>query len=193
MRQLRDRLNWAWQRVRENLRGAQQAQKDRYDWGIRPRSFQVGDQVLVHGKAFLGQAGDSWKGPFPIIQVVSPVTYRVQCGTRARAQKTLHVNLLKGWQEHRTMSCALSEDPTDLEDGEMPWTLTPQGADLPKLDPGLSADQKAGILEVLRRLLQNPRRDRRPGTRDPYRTGAGGQGHLEAHPPQAVGHRGPGN
>ena len=67
-----------------------------YNRRARARKFAVGDEVLLllptdHNKLIM-----HWKGPFTVVETVTPMDYKIDLGT---CKKTFHVNLLK--QYHR--------------------------------------------------------------------------------------------
>ena len=63
--------------VRENLKKAQNKQKQWYDRNVRERTFKEGDQVLVLLPASSNRLLAQWNGPYPVTKVISPVNYKV--------------------------------------------------------------------------------------------------------------------
>ena len=90
--ELREKLEDTMQMAKDALQTAQTRYKHYYDKKTRPRSLQVGDQVLVlrptDGNKLLMQ----WKGPFKVEGILSKNDYRVNVDGKI---KTYHINLLK--------------------------------------------------------------------------------------------------
>lgn len=57
--------------------------------------------------------GYPWLGLFPIVKVVGPVSYEVQCHTGQRGKKHMHVNDLKLWVNRREESGQTAEGGRD--------------------------------------------------------------------------------
>ena len=80
---------------REKL--AKAKMKIAYDKSAREKSFEIGDLVLIRKPGIQGKFGDSWGGPFEVLQKISTLNYRVQAPGVASKSKVLHVNLMKKW------------------------------------------------------------------------------------------------
>lgn len=68
-----------------------------YDRNARNGSFEVGDKVLVLLPSSTKTLLAHWKGPFPVVEKVSPVDYKVRHDNGVT--KVYHVNMLKRWFE----------------------------------------------------------------------------------------------
>lgn len=70
---LRKMSSWA----QENLASAQQEQKISYDRKVKPRKFQVGDEVLLLLPTSESKLLAKWRGPYSILRRVGPVDYEI--------------------------------------------------------------------------------------------------------------------
>lgn len=83
--------------VSEKEQDSKANQKRYYDRNARNRSFEVGDKVLVLLPTSTKTLLAHWKGPFPVVEKVSPVDYKVRHDNGVT--KVYHVNMLKRWFE----------------------------------------------------------------------------------------------
>ena len=81
--------------VTEKEKVAKAKMKQVFDKSAKEKSFNVGDLVLIRKPGLKGKLGDSWDGPYQILEKISPLNYKIQ--TPGRRSKVLHVNLLKKW------------------------------------------------------------------------------------------------
>ena len=81
--------------VTEREKLAKAKMKEAFDRHAREKSFSVGDSVLIRKPGLQGKLGDSWDGPYQILERISPLNYKIE--TPGRRSKVLHVNLLKKW------------------------------------------------------------------------------------------------
>ena len=58
--------------------------KARWDSKAKPRTFEVGDSVLVRKPGMCTKLEETWEGPFKIIKVNSPLSYGVDFGYRVK-------------------------------------------------------------------------------------------------------------
>lgn len=100
---LRD-LKVAWEAARALLRQAQDRMAATANATRRPASFSVGDQVLLSTKHLTLGPGLSHKlapkfmGPFPVLEQVTPVTYKLALPSTMAIHDSFHVSLLKPWK-----------------------------------------------------------------------------------------------
>jgi hypothetical protein len=86
-------------------------------------TFQTGDQVWLDGcniKMFHPTAKLAPKrhGPFPIIRVLSPITYELRLPVQWKLHPMFHVDLLTPYRETEFHSTNYDKPPPDLIDGE---------------------------------------------------------------------------
>ena len=81
--------------VSEREKLAKAKMKVAFDKHAREKTFSVGEEVLVRKPALKSKMGDSWDGPYKILEKISPLNYKVE--TPGRRSKILHVNLMKRW------------------------------------------------------------------------------------------------
>jgi hypothetical protein len=113
--------------IREARGQAQAAMiKAQQGWERRKRTaptFQTGDQVWLDGrniKTFHPTAKLAPKrhGPFPIIRVLSPITYELRLPVQWKLHPVFHVDLLTPYRETEFHGANYDKPPPDLIDGE---------------------------------------------------------------------------
>ncbi|MEW8544650.1 MAG: reverse transcriptase domain-containing protein, partial [Candidatus Thiodiazotropha sp.] len=77
----------------ENI--SKKRQKVYYDRNACKRTLKPGQRVSILLPTTSNKLLAKWKGPFEIIEQVSPVDYSVQTGKRSK--KVFHINMLKEW------------------------------------------------------------------------------------------------
>ena len=99
--ELREKLEDTMKIAKEELEKSQGRYKHYYDRKTRPRSLQVGDQVLILLPSEQNKLLMQWKGPYTVKQVISKTDYSVNVNDKPR---TYHINLLKKYipREHQT-------------------------------------------------------------------------------------------
>ena len=135
--------------VQENLRLAKEAQAAYANKRRQDLSFKVGDQVKLdtaHLK-LKGQKSkklkDRFIGPFPVIEIINPVAYRLQLKpSMSRVHPVFHVSKLRAWHED-----------TEFPDRQQPDRPAPAAEDQPAdgyfdvdriLNVKLGRDKKTG-------------------------------------------------
>ena len=107
----------------KNLQKVQGQQKVYYDLRAKPRSFKVGDKVLLLLPTDSNKLLLQWRGPFEIVEVLNRVHYLVNVNGYIH---TYHANILRLYVERKTeashcllsakASMPLSEDDDDESD-----------------------------------------------------------------------------
>ena len=105
---LRDRLEQTCKLARDELGKSSARMRRYYNRGARARKFNVGDLVLLllptdHNKLLM-----QWKGPFPVIEKVGDMDYRVRIGSGV---KVFHANLLKRYVARNEVETSESTMP----------------------------------------------------------------------------------
>ncbi|CAN7978727.1 unnamed protein product, partial [Ixodes persulcatus] len=77
----------------------QHKQKEWYDAKSRKREFQSGDQVLVLLPSTEQKLYAEWRGPFTVVEKLSPVDYLIDVGSKRKKRERYHVNVLKRYVE----------------------------------------------------------------------------------------------
>ena len=63
---------------------------------------------------------NQWQGLFPIVKIISEVTYQVDLGTQLKLYRTFHVNCMKLWTPPESAAfLAYDNDEEDLENVEI--------------------------------------------------------------------------
>ena len=95
--QMRERLEKMAELVKENARKAPLRQKWTYDRKAKPRSLNIGDQVLVLLPKPQNRLKLEWVGPYTVTRKLTSVDYEDETPGRQSEKKIYHVNLLKKW------------------------------------------------------------------------------------------------
>ena len=84
-----------------------------YDRRAKPRSFKVGDKVLLLLPTDSNKLLLQWRGPFEIVEVLNRVDYRVNVNGYIH---TYHANILRLYVERKTEAshCLLSAEASML-------------------------------------------------------------------------------
>jgi hypothetical protein len=97
LRDLRDKLAMANEYADAHMHRSQQQWAARYNLRTRPKSFQVGDQVLIlMPDSTSSRLWSRWRAPATIVEVKSPFSYVVEWdGTRHQVpvSKLRHYNV----------------------------------------------------------------------------------------------------
>ena len=95
-------------------------QKFYHDQKAKERTFTVGDFVLVFRPGKTNKLHNQWQGPFPIVKIITEVTYQVDLGTRLKQYRTFHVNCMKLWTPPESAAfLAYDNNEEDLENVEV--------------------------------------------------------------------------
>ena len=107
--------------VRTHVGRAARRQKRSYDRALKPRSFNVGDSVMVLDVPNANKKlGVPWAGPYSVLERVNDLLYGVAMGTTGR--RFVHVDMLKP-----APPPASSSD----DDAPQPGTAHPPNRDMP--------------------------------------------------------------
>ncbi|KAJ8020240.1 hypothetical protein HOLleu_39778 [Holothuria leucospilota] len=90
--ELQNRLEETCKLAQENLKKAKQKQARYYNRKAKDRTFKVGDEVLLLIPNEENKLLMQWKGPFPIVEKLNSMNYKIDFGHRA---KVFHANMLK--------------------------------------------------------------------------------------------------
>jgi len=61
------------------------------------RKLLVGDQVFLRTPGLDGKLVDAWEGPYPLVQVLTPVTYLLNTGCRKK--RVAQINTIKKFEK----------------------------------------------------------------------------------------------
>jgi hypothetical protein len=113
-----EQYNEAWRKAQELMRRAQQSWVRHHD---TPR-YQVRDQVWLEGRHLCTnqpttKLAPKHHRPFRVIQVMSPVNYRLELPTQWSIHDVFHTDLLTPYRETITHGANYQRPPLDLVDG----------------------------------------------------------------------------
>ena len=95
-------------------------QKFYHDQKAKERTFTVGDFVLVFRPGKTNKLHNQWQGPFPLVKIITKITYQVDLGNRLKQYRTFHVNCMKLWTPPESAAfLAYDNDMEDLENVEV--------------------------------------------------------------------------
>ena len=106
---LEERLEQTCKLAREELKKSRQRYATNYNKKAKVRNLKVGEEVLLLLPTDRNKLLMQWKGPFPIVEKVSSMNYKIDFGHRT---KTFHANLLKKY--HRRTVAAVMEEVTPV-------------------------------------------------------------------------------
>ena len=112
-----DRLECWHEVMRQRNVVAGKKRKEMFDRKAVERAFVVGDRVLCRIPGMTHKLQESWHGPYPVVEVLSRVDYRVEF--RKGNKKVLHVNNMKlfhGREEDVMRLSVIAEDMSEDED-----------------------------------------------------------------------------
>ena len=112
-----DRLECWHEVMRQRNVVAGKKRKEMFDRKAVERVFEVGDRVLCRIPGMTHKLQESWHGPYPVVEVLSRVDYRVEF--RKGNKKVLHVNNMKlfhGREEDVMRLSVIAEDMSEDED-----------------------------------------------------------------------------
>lgn len=111
VQQIREKTKNVHKFVCQNLKKAQKKQKTQADKHRRPANFSVGDLVLVRAQYLQRQIDgpvpklkEPWIGPFPIEEICSTNTYRVQLPDLYRMHSVINALNLRKFRPRRITS-----------------------------------------------------------------------------------------
>ena len=115
-----DRLECWHETMRQRNIVAGRKRKELFDRKAVERSFEVGDRVLCRIPGMTHKLQESWHGPYPVVEVLSRVDYRVEFTKGNR--KVLHVNNMKlfhGREEEVMRLSVIAEDMSEDVDASI--------------------------------------------------------------------------
>ena len=96
--ELRENLANVHEVMKEREKEDKRKMEERYDIRAVERTFEIGQMVLVHTPEMAGKLDTVWEGPYEIIKIISPTTYRLSVPDRRCHEMIVHVNRLKEWK-----------------------------------------------------------------------------------------------
>ena len=158
--ELRERMEETMQLANNALQKAQGRYKHYYDKKARPRTLEVGDQVLILLPTASNKLLMQWKGPFTIEKIVSTNDYGVNVNGKV---KTFHINMLKKYlqREDTATACAgiditdvatIQEDPEYEKEDLLEMTPVKGKESIEDIEIGdkIEEEQKHQIIELIR-------------------------------------------
>ena len=145
-------------------------QKKYFDKKTKERDLKVHDKVLLLLPTSTNKLMAEWKGPYEVIDQVSPVDYTVKLNKKT--SKTFHINMMKKWHErqeddkndeeniedtldedednqfHSICFISNKEEDSSYTDIENPLLVPQESLSDIKMDSLLSDDQKQQLLDI---------------------------------------------
>lgn len=144
---LQNRLGSIGRMVEENLKAAQGQQKEAFDRKAHPRTFQVGDLILLLLPSSYNKLLAQLQGPYQITKALSDVTYRVEHPDRKKPSQIYHINLLKAWHSLTATLVGYTSTATPQNMGPYVKQSNPL-ANL--IQTGLTPEQQQDLLHLIR-------------------------------------------
>ena len=135
--------------AQENLQRSQQTQKRWYDRNAREREFKVGDHVLVLLPTSSNKLLAKWQGPYPILEKLGKVTYRVDMFDHVKRKRVFHVNMLRKWQMPESTALFVDVMDPDVVQGELELWDDENPDDGITISQQLSAKQRGPLRQLL--------------------------------------------
>ena len=98
LNQLRDTLAELQKVSFQNEEKFKKETKGAYDKGTVKRSYELGAMVLLHSPSLSGSLTTVWEGPYEVVGVLSPTTYKLSIPGRRGKTLVTHINRLKDWK-----------------------------------------------------------------------------------------------
>ena len=109
-----------------------------------------------------------WQGPFPIVKIITEVTYQVDLGTQLKQYRTFHVNCMNLWTPPESAAfLAYDNDEEDLENVEV--VHTSHMLDLHHLDIKMFKEKYKDVIQDVPGKTQIVQHDIRTGDAVPIR------------------------
>ena len=99
VQQVRSRLKDMSELAHSNISDAQNEQKRYYDLHSRDRTFEIGSRCLVLLPSESSKLMAEWKGPYKVIEKISPVDYKINMHDKRKKHVVFHVNMLRPYHE----------------------------------------------------------------------------------------------
>ena len=135
--------------AQENLQRSQQTQKRWYDRNARERELKVGDHVLVLLPTSSNKLLAKWQGPYPILEKLGKVTYRVDMFDHVKRKRVFHVNMLRKWQMPESTALFVDVMDPDVVQGELELWDDENPDDGITISQQLSAKQRGQLQQLL--------------------------------------------
>lgn len=95
--EIKKQLQEAHEIARKSLVEVKHKSKERYDKNAYPRTFEIGQKVLLQDKTSQNKLCPKWLGPFDVLEI-DPHNKNVTIQRKVKRQK-VHLNLLKPFYE----------------------------------------------------------------------------------------------
>ena len=109
--ELRDRLESTLAIAQDNLSKMSRKYKRHYDQKAGKRQLKVGDKALVLLPTDKNKLLMGWKGPYEVVEKLSPLDYRIRIGGK---EKSFHINMLKQYVEREDDQEVQSNDESQV-------------------------------------------------------------------------------
>ena len=130
--------------VKQNLLEAQRKQKTWNDSHARSHEFRDGDLVLLLLPSSSNKLLAQWQGPYQDLRRCGKVTYMVDMHDKSKRRRIFHVNMLKGFNVHKSAESnySVEEGSEECLDGS---------SDIPVWNEKQAVEPKLGSFPVRHR------------------------------------------
>lgn len=166
--ELLDRLNRSREIAEGSMKEAQAKAKRYYDKTAKPRTFSVGDRVMLLRPSPKNKLEVQWEGPVDVIHKLSDTNYVVSTPGKRKIQKVYHSNLMKPYRQRETVMSLTVNHPEEVgleypEIGEYSEAYSvdqvlDKAVMTSALDPKQLEDLKALLEEFLDQFTNKPGR-----------------------------------
>ena len=164
---LQNRLEETCEMAREELQKSQTKYASYYNRKARDRSLQPGDNVLIMLPTDSNKLLLRWKGPFKVVQKVSPYDYKIDMNGKS---KMFHINMLKKYLSPNNVasttlvldtesssnnifqvaaSADIGEDEESIDDNCFDFRESQAGVESVILNDELTAEQRQEVSNLL--------------------------------------------
>ncbi|GFR78367.1 reverse transcriptase [Elysia marginata] len=141
---LQERLEQTVSFAKENLEKSAARYRQHFDKRAKPRTFSVGDQVLLLLPKSNNKLQVSWQGPFKVLEAKGHNNYKVQMGDR---EKTFHVNILKRYHNRTDEDCG--EEAPERKTGALQCAVSAIVPESEEVDEMGSEDSGEKVKNIL--------------------------------------------
>ena len=132
--------------VKLRIQEKQRSQKQNFDSKHHGVVFKVGDSVALYTpRKEIGISAKfipKWDGPFDVVEVISPVTYKIRRTCSPRSYKVVHIRRLKRWYNNEINELEPKTSEATIKDDQTKETLTPTTEKSPEESSKIDSEEE---------------------------------------------------